>query len=144
MDYTAAGFWLSLTAFGVSLLAYICAGIVWWNSRGQITQAAIDRVEKMATEKFMAAEESARNRVDGVDRRVADKHSNHDSRIVSIETELKRMLTTEHLNEALKPIYDLVRDSKAHEAAIANEMKGVKEGLNTLLQTLIQRGLEKP
>jgi hypothetical protein len=53
------------------------------------------------------------------------------------------MLTTNHLNQALTPIYDLLRGSAAKEAELTALVRGIGGQLTTLMDKLTDRGLKQ-
>lgn len=130
LDYQAAGFWLAAFATVLSIVSTVCAIVMWWGRKGQITQEAIDRVERTARDLVSAAEHNEQTR-----------HADQEARIVRLESDMKNMLTADHLNKALDPLYGLVRDSKSSEAALAADMRTVREQLGVLIRTFIDRGM---
>ncbi|BBL73658.1 hypothetical protein [Methylomagnum ishizawai] len=132
IDYQAAGFWLSAAAFVLSCIASVSAAVIWFGNRNRVTQVAIDRVETKA-----------------------DKlHAKQEGRLIRLEEASRHVLGRKDLEEALKPLYDIVRDTQQREAGLSVELAALRDGiredlkvvrsdLRAMTDKILDRGLNK-
>ena len=120
IDYQQATFFVALAAFLLSLACSMITGVLYFNSRGRVTQATIDRLESLSLK----------------------LNNDNSHKIGLLESEMRHVLTQSNLADALNPLYNLIRNQEAMNSKLSAEMHGVREQLSTLTNFLIKRGLE--
>jgi hypothetical protein len=141
MDYQAAGFWLSCAALLLSLVAMVCAAVVWFNRRDRVTIDAINRVEARADTSNAGLSARVVDMVNAAELRASAAHAETASRVIALETEFRHVLTTETLNGALSELFVLVRASEARQEKLDAKLQHVADTLNTLVNKIIDKGM---
>lgn len=120
MDYQTIDLLIKGATLALSISGNIGVVVLWFISKGRATQAAIDRVEANAQK----------------------QHSDQEARLVKLETEIGHLIGKSQLDDALKPLYDLVRSNKEDTAGMKSELNKIAEGQRDLVNKILDRGLK--
>lgn len=118
-DGEEMAFWFSLIATGISIIGTIVGVSIWLNSRSYVTRIHIDEVANRCNE----------------------LHNRSIQRIVALETDHHHYINEKKLNEALMPLYNLVRNEEQNHAALNAQLQALNAQLTMLTNLLMERGL---